>query len=114
MDPTTQPKKDAPITSIAANVYKMRTKKDLAQYLHLACWSPSPHTWIQAIDLGFFATFPGLTPQLINKYLPKSISTAKGHMKLHQKNLRSTKQQQQKTNKEYIMTALDSPTGTNA
>ena len=97
----------------AANVYNLRTKPDLAKYLHLACWSPSPRTWKAAVKNGFFATFPGLTPSLISKHLPPSIETAKGHRKKVNKNLRSTKLNSITAN-HHIMTALDYPTGTNA
>jgi hypothetical protein len=37
-----------------------------------------------------FTTWPGLTNKLINKHLPKSIATAKGHLKHQGKNLCST------------------------
>ena len=98
----------------ASNVYTLRTKKDLAQYLHLACWSPAPTTWKQAVELGFFATFPGLSPSLISKHLPRSIATSKGHLKQLRKNLRSTKTLSSTTDEARIMTALDYPTGPNA
>ena len=102
-----------PITQ-AANVYSLRTKKDLAQYLHLTCWSPTPTTWKQAVELGFFATFPGLSPSLISKHLPRSIATSKGHLKQLRKNLRSTKSLNSTTDEAHIMTALDYPSGPNA
>ena len=70
---------------VAMSVYHMRTKPNLIKCLHLACWSPTRRTWNDAIDRGFFATFPGLTTTLINKHLPKSISTAKGRLKNHAK-----------------------------
>jgi hypothetical protein len=39
----------------------------------------------------FFATcWPGLTAKAMHKYLPKSLVTAKGHLKTAPKNLRST------------------------
>ena len=69
-------------THIANNVYAMRTKTYLTKYLHLACWSPVTHTWCTTIKNGFFATFPGLTPQLVRTHLPDSTATTKGHMKL--------------------------------
>ena len=93
----------------------MRTKIYLIKYLHLACWSPTVATWCDAIDLGYFATFPGLTSSQVRKYFPKSITTAKGNLKQVRKNLRSTNtSHSKKTNKEHIMTASDYPSGTNA
>jgi hypothetical protein len=50
-----------------------------------------PSTWIQAIEKGHFATWPGLTASLVRKHLPKSIATVKGHLNQQRKNLRSTK-----------------------
>ena len=37
-----------------------------------------------------FHTWPGLTEELVNKNLPKSIATARGHMKSDRKGLQST------------------------
>ena len=55
----------------ANNVYAMRTKKDLTQYLHQACWIPITRTWTNAINAGYLATFPGLTTSLVYKHLPR-------------------------------------------
>ena len=49
-------------------------------YLHQAYWSPSKSTWILAIKRNAFTTWPGLTAALVDKYLPKSESTVKGHL----------------------------------
>jgi hypothetical protein len=75
----------------ANNLYELTNKRDIATYLHKACFSPVPSTWIKAIDAGFFATWPGLTTDLINKHLPKSEATAKGHLRTARANQRSTK-----------------------
>ena len=75
----------------AHNVYECKSKQDLVVYYHRTCWSPSPSTWIAAIQKGFFATWPVLTADLVRKYLPKSEYTTKGHMKQRFKNIRSTK-----------------------
>jgi hypothetical protein len=69
----------------------MTTKRDLIIYLHRAAFSPVVSTWTKAIDAGFFTTWPGLTSDLVRKHLPKSLATAKGHLKQSPKNLRSTK-----------------------
>ena len=76
---------------IANNVHIMKTLSDLVQYLHQACFSPVLKTWTTAIDAGYFATWPGLTSALVRKHLPKSIATAKGHLRQDRKNVRSTK-----------------------
>jgi hypothetical protein len=68
-----------------------KTKAELSQYLHAACFSPVPSTFIQAIKKGHFITWPGLTAELlITKHLPPSIATEKGHIKQEFKNIRST------------------------
>ena len=77
-------------THHANSVYAMRTKKDLAQYLHQACWSPVTRTWTDAINEGYLATFPGLTASLVTKHLPPSLATAKGHMRNTRQHIRST------------------------
>ena len=81
----------APVTSILANnAFAMSTKPDLAMYYHRAAFCPVPSTFIKAINNGAFASWPGLTAELISKHLPKSLATAKGHLKLARKNVRST------------------------
>ena len=50
-------------------------------------------TWCDAIDRGYFITWPGLTSTLVRKHLPKDIATYKGHLKQERKGLRSTKKQ---------------------
>ena len=75
----------------ANSAYAQKTKADLLTFLHRACFSPSVSTWTQAIDNNFFATWPGVTSDAVRKFLPKSMATAKGHLKATRKNLRSTK-----------------------
>jgi hypothetical protein len=69
----------------------MRTLRDLVIFLHRACFSPVVDTWCKAIDNGNFATWTGLTSKLVRKHLPKSMATAKGHLRMSRKNVRSTK-----------------------
>jgi hypothetical protein len=47
-------------------------------------------TWLKAIRAGHFATWPGLTEDLVRKHLPKELAKVKGHLSQRQKNLRST------------------------
>ena len=69
----------------------MNTKADLVQYLHRCAFIPVVNTWTKAINAGFFATWTGLTSDLVRKHLPKSLTTAKGHLKQDRQNIRSTK-----------------------
>jgi hypothetical protein len=51
---------------------------------------PGPFTWVRAIHAGHFATWPGLTAELVHKHLPPSLATAKGHLDQQRQNIRST------------------------
>ena len=51
---------------------KQQKHSDLAEFLHGCCCSPVPSTFIKAITNNHFITWPGLTPDLINKHLPPS------------------------------------------
>lgn len=78
-------------TQTANNAYNMQTKRELITFLHAAAFSPTVTTWCAAIDKGFFCTWPGLTSAMVRKHLPKSMATAKGHLKEERQGLRSTK-----------------------
>jgi hypothetical protein len=63
------------------NAYQASSKAKLIQFLHQCAFSPPPSTWIRAINNKQFASWPGLTADAVQKYLPDSTATAKGHMK---------------------------------
>jgi hypothetical protein len=68
-----------------------KTKGELAAFLHGCAFSPSTSTFIRAIRRGHFSSWPGLSESLIKKHLPKSLATSKGHLRMQQQNLQSTK-----------------------
>ena len=72
-------------------IKKKQTHMELIQYLHACCFSPVPSTFIKAIKKGFLKSFPGLTVELVEKYLPTSIASAKGHITQERQHLQSTK-----------------------
>ena len=75
----------------ANNVYHAKTKSELIKYLHQAAFSPVKATWKQVIENGQFATWPGLTVEAVEKYLPPySPATDKGHMSRQRKGIRLT------------------------
>jgi hypothetical protein len=76
---------------LANSAYHTSALPELVQFLHAACGSPVPSTWIRAIEQGHFATWPGLSANLVRKHLPKSIATVKGHLNQQRQNIRSTK-----------------------
>ena len=88
---TTLPTQHPTYSHQANSAYEQSSKKDLINFLHRAAFSPSVSTWTKAIDNNFFSTWPGLTADAVRKFLPKSLNTAKGHLKATRKNQRSTK-----------------------
>ena len=73
------------------SVYEQKTLQVVAKFLHAACFSPALQTFIDAINAGFFTSWPGLNAVLISKHLPKSEATTLGHLDQTRKNIRSTK-----------------------
>ena len=69
---------------------KKQTHVQLVEYLHKAFFSPTKTTFTKAIGSNNVHTQPGLTEEPVNKHLPKSISTARGHMASERKGLHST------------------------
>ena len=61
------------------------------KYLHQCAFSPTTRTWIQAVKKGHFKTWPGLTDEAIQCYLPKSEATTLGHLDQQRKNIQSMK-----------------------
>jgi hypothetical protein len=55
----------------AHSVYECTNKRDLVWFLHAAAFSPVQDTWLTAIRAGHFATWPGLTEDLVRKHLQK-------------------------------------------
>ena len=59
------------------SAYHMTNKIYLFKQLHASSFSPFKPTWIRAIQKGCFQSRPGLTVQLVTKYLPNIVATAK-------------------------------------
>ena len=60
-------------------------------FFHGAMGSVVPSTWIRAIKNNQFASWPGLTFDLVTKHLSPLVVTAEGHQKQEFQNLQSTK-----------------------
>lgn len=88
----------------ANNIQHCDTKSDLVKYFHQCCFSLVTATWLKAVKAGYFTKWPGLTCDLINKHLPKSEATTKGHLQQQYQNTQSTKQ----------ITTQDDPVATTA
>jgi hypothetical protein len=74
----------------AHSVYECTNKWDLVRFLHAAAFSSVQDTWLKAFREGHFATWPGLTEDLVCKHLPKEIARVKGYLSQRRKKLRST------------------------
>jgi hypothetical protein len=59
--------------------------------MHAVCGYPVKSTWLKAIKAGNYVGWPMLTECSIQKYYPKMIKTAKGHLNQTRKNIRTTK-----------------------
>ena len=84
-------------TFFANHVYECRPKHNLAIYYHLTLFSPPVSTWVKAIKTNYLSTWPGLTADLVPRYLPKSEYTSYGHLRQHHKGTWSTKTRQSTT-----------------
>jgi hypothetical protein len=60
-------------------------------YYHALVGFPMKETFLDAIQVGNYATWPSLTTTLIAKRFPDSEETQKGHIKGQQKGIQSTK-----------------------
>ena len=76
---------------ISVIIRKKQPRVDLIRYLHAACFSPVPSTWIKAIKNNNFQTWPALTETLVKNHLPISTATVQGHLHKQKQNLQSTK-----------------------
>jgi hypothetical protein len=80
----------APLIHAANSAYHQPTIAKLMAYLNATIGSLLVKTLCTAIDNNWLTSFPGLTSSAIRKHLPKSISTAMGHMHMIRKGIRST------------------------
>ena len=70
-----------PDTLRANHVYETKSKQELTLFYHAACFSPTKRTFVDTIKRSAFASWPGLTVDLVNKYLQRTESTIKGHIR---------------------------------
>ena len=80
-----------PTYPFSNNVHTLSTKSDIFQYLHQSAFIPVVLTWTAAITSDFFTTWPRLTSALVQKHLPKSLVTAKDHLRQDRQNVQSTR-----------------------
>jgi hypothetical protein len=75
---------------LANSAYHTTNLIDHVMFLHAACGYPVPSTWTRAIDRGHFATWPGLSANLVRKHLPKALATTQGHQHQQRQNIQAT------------------------
>ena len=68
-------KKKSHVYNIKSNIIirMKQTHMKLVQYLHACCFPQVPFTFKKAIKKGFLKSFPELTVELIQKYLPAAL-----------------------------------------
>ena len=84
-----------PDTLRSNHVYETKSKQELTLFYHAACFSPTKRTFVDAIKRNAFASWPGLTVELVNKYLPRTEAAIKGHIRQKYKGKQSTRMQQE-------------------
>ena len=77
---TDKPDSQVP-TNVVNNVHLIRSNAVLLDYLHQAAGYPVKKTWLQAIKAGLYATWPGVTYNLVAKHLPEvTKEVSAGHL----------------------------------
>ena len=79
----------------ANHVYETKSKQDLILFYHAAWFSPTKRKFVEAIKINEFTSWSGLTADLVNKYLPNTEATVKGHIRQQYKGTQSTKIKQE-------------------
>ena len=64
----------------AYTIFTLKTQQQLVQWFHAAAFSPCPSTFLDAIQRNFFATWPGLTANIVRRHLTQTDATVKGHL----------------------------------
>jgi hypothetical protein len=60
-----------------ANVYDIPSINQTIKYLHAAAGYPVEDTWVKAINVGNYSTWPGLTATAARKHFPESMKPKK-------------------------------------
>ena len=74
-----QPLQLIPAQHTAANTYTISWVPALISYLHACAGFPVIATWIDAINKGWYSSWPGLTPGRVRRHLEPSEHTSMGN-----------------------------------
>ena len=80
-------------TKLANNAYRIHTKGELATFYGGSAGWPVKSTWIDAINRGSYASWPGLTAAMVHKHYKRSEFTVLGHLHARRSGIQSTKKQ---------------------
>jgi hypothetical protein len=64
----------------ANSVYNLPSTKQAIKWMHAVCGYPVKSTWLKAIKAGNYVGWPNLNERNNQKYYPKTIEVAKGHL----------------------------------
>ena len=78
-------------TEAIFNVFELKKQPEIVRYYHAAAGFPTKPTWIKAINNKQYASWPGLTSEMVQKYYPESEESLKGHARKVKSGLQSTK-----------------------
>ena len=94
MDSKNQQQKNTvplPCTAATNSIISSSTHAEKTAYASASLGSPTDAALLAAFSKAYIAMH-GITPKMIRRNPPRSIETAQGHLKLHRKGIRSTKQ----------------------
>ena len=91
-------------------IRKNKTQHDLAAYYHASLFSPAISTLTKAIKKGKFISWPGINELNFKKPLNTTIATELGHLNQERKNLRSTKFENTRLEKDTFPIKADTKT----
>ena len=77
-------------TAVCSNVVSHETNSQFVKYVYASFGSPPPSTFKAAVAKGYLRTYTGLTTALVNKNLPHTPASAKGHLDRNRAGQRST------------------------
>ena len=80
-----------PPTNAIHNVYELKMQPESVRYYHAAAGFPTKPTWIRAIMNNHYASWPGLTADVVARHYPDSKEMPKGHGRKAPSGQRSTK-----------------------
>ena len=84
-------RKETSAMEFSNSVYELPSTEKMVRWYHASAGYPLKATWLKAIKMGFYATWPMLTVKAVNKHFPDSAETAKRHTRIIKSGVQSTK-----------------------